>query len=66
MKYIKAKKLFFAFFCSVFFIYRMKYFITKHILITYQQPVENLVKTRDRNITTSFGSMKTLFSYRLF
>lgn len=36
------------------------------ILKTYQQPVDNLLITFEKNITTFFGDMKTIFPYPLF
>jgi len=35
-------------------------------LKTYQQPVENLLITLDRNITTLFAELKTIVAYPLF
>jgi len=42
-----------------------KLFNQYFLLITYQQPVENLVKTCERNITTLFGNEKTVPAYSI-
>jgi len=55
--------LFWLLYFLLFYIVFIIFCFSNVSLITYQQPVENLLKTRERNITTLFGNEITLPAY---